>query len=286
MDARIFMKKLDRIDDLPTLSVITIEVNKMLKDYNTSINDLSLTIKKDQAMVPKLLKLVNSAFFGFQSKISNIDRAIVLLGYNAVRNALVSVSVINAFSVKNATDGFDIKDFWIHSIAVAVTSKHLAEMTRLHSPEDSFTAGLLHDIGKIVLSQYFQDLFEKVLASTKKNGLSFFEAEKKEIPATHARIGAHLAQKWQLPQNLVDSIKYHHIVSKNVCDLNLLMIVHVADILTNCFLVKPQKKLKLSSIHQDALKAMKPQIDTVSQWLPAVSEEIKSACNFFLEQGE
>ncbi|MGP8331731.1 MAG: HDOD domain-containing protein, partial [Methanosarcinaceae archaeon] len=224
MDSKTMLKKLDRIDDLPTLPSIAMEVNKMLRDYDTSINKLAQTIEKDQAMVPRILKLVNSAFFGFRSKISSISHAVVLLGFNTVRNAVVSLSIINAFSGdKKSLEGFDITKFWNHSVAVAVISRYLAEKTRLQPLDDFFTGGLLHDIGKIVLFQHFHDFFKKVWISARENDLSFYNAEKKEISITHAGIGGYLAKKWQLPESLVDVIQYHHALSKNANDFNLLM---------------------------------------------------------------
>ncbi len=283
MDLKTILKRLDHIDDLPTLPTIAMEVNKMLQDYDTSIKKLAQTIEKDQAMVPRILKLVNSAFFGFQSKISSISHAVVILGFNTVRNAVVSISIINAFSGKDVLEDFDITDFWTHSVAVAATSKYLAEKTRLHSPDESFTAGLIHDIGKVVLAHYFQGLFKNAWVSARENNLSFYDAEKKENPVTHARIGGYLAKKWQLPPGLVDAVRYHHSVSKNAYEPNLLMIVHIADIIVNCLTLNPEAEIDTSSIHPDAANAVGSQLDIVSDWFPEVLEEIQSACQFFLE---
>ena len=282
MDSKNILKKLDRIDDLPTLPEIAIQINKMLQDYDTSIQDLSVTIEKDQAMVPKILKLVNSAFFGFKSKISDISHAVMLLGFNTVRNAIVSIAIIEAFSVKKNIKGFDIKQFWTHSVAVAITSQYLAAESKLCNSSDAFTAGLLHDIGKIVLLRYFNDLFVKVWNLVNETELSFCDAEKNEISVTHARIGAHLAKKWQLPANLVDTIKYHHKTNRNGNDYGLIMIVHVADIIVNGYLTNP--KIKSPAIDPDALKAVKTQIDTLPDWFPGVQEDVNSACRFFLEK--
>jgi len=285
MDSQTMLNKLDRIDDLPTLPSIAMEVNEMLRDYDTSIKELSQTIEKDQAIVPRILKLVNSSFFGFRSKISDISRAVVVLGFNTVRNVIISVSIIDAFPGKEALDGFDIKAFWTHSVAVAVTSEYLAGKTRLQAPEDAFTGGLLHDIGKVILAQFFPDLFRKVWTYSKENNVSFYESENKEIPINHAQIGGYLSKKWQLPRGLIDAIRYHHAVSKSANDLNLLMVVHAADIIVNSLMGDPKNEMDLSEIYPDALDMMKPQLETVSDWFPDISEEIKDACKFFLEEG-
>jgi putative nucleotidyltransferase with HDIG domain len=286
MERTKILKRLDRIEDLPTLPAVAMEVNKMLLDYDTTINKLSDTIEKDQAMVSKILKLVNSAFFGLRGKISTISHAIVVLGFNTIRNAVVSISIIDAFSVKEGLDEFDIADFWKHSVAVAVTSKYLAEKTGIHATDDCFVAGLLHDIGKIVLLQHFKDLFQKVWLEVKKNNLSFYMAEKSQIQIDHAWIGGYLARKWQLPMPLVDAIQYHHEAKPSISGQPLLLTIHTADIIANTYATDGKQNLKLSGIHKDALNVMVSRLDTISDWYPDVLMEIESACKFFLEESK
>lgn len=284
METSKMLKRLDRIEDLPTLPGIAIEVNRMLLNYDITIKKLTDTIEKDQAMVSKILKLVNSAFFGLRGKIGTIPHAIVVLGFNTIRNAVVSSSIIDAFSVKESLNGFDIMDFWKHSIAVAVTSKYLAEKTGIHPADDCFVAGLLHDMGKIVLLKHFKDLFQKVWLSVQENNLSFYAAEKRQIQIDHAWIGGYLTRKWQLPIALVDSIRYHHAVRPDVDNQNLLLIIHTADIITNTCAKGLKNDLELCGIHLEALNVFESLLNTLSDWYPVVSLEIESACNFFIER--
>ena len=284
MDAQTFLKKLDSIPDIPTLPNIVIEVNKMLQDHDTSIKNLSKVIQKDQGMVTKILRLVNSTFYGFRSRITNIPHAVIILGFNTIRNAVVSVSIIKTFSGEKTFEGFEITDFWGHSIAVAVTSRYLAEQTRLDSPDDCFVSGLLHDIGKVILSQYFTELFDGVWKSIKEDGLSFYEAEQKLLPANHAQIGGHLAKKWQFPVSLIDTITHHHAIRKSVANLNQLIIVHAADNIVNSYKVDSGITPVFSSIDPEAKKAMAGQLETVSDWFPNIATEIESACEFFLTE--
>jgi putative nucleotidyltransferase with HDIG domain len=283
MDSNTILKKIDSIQSIPTLPAIAMELNTMMQDSDTSVQQLKQTLEKDQAIVPKILKLVNSSFFGLQSKISNIDHAIVLLGFNPIRNAIVSVSIIEAFANKNALKNFDITEFWTHSVAVAVLSKYLAVQIDYRSPEDAFTAGLLHDIGKLVMLQFFQDLFQTVWTSAQKNNLSFYNAEKKELPTTHTHIGAYLAGKWKLPASLTDAIRYHHSVRQRVNDLDLLLIVHAANTIANCFMAQSKNKLDLSEIHPAAVTTMNDTLRSASEWFPGQLEEIQTACQFFIE---
>ena len=284
MDAQTFLKRLDSIPDLPTLPNIVTKVNNLLQDPDTSIKELGNTVKTDQAMVTKILRLVNSTFYGFRSKIRNIPHAIIILGFNNVRNALVSVSIIKTFSEKRTFKGFEIKDFWRHSVAVAVTSRYLGEQSRLDSPDDCFVAGLLHDIGKLVLSQYFTESFGQVWKSVKGNGLSFYEAEKKLLPVSHAQIGGHLAKKWQFPVSLIDSITYHHAISKGVSNLNQLLIVHTANTIVNNYKGNLEMRPDFSMIDPEARRIMSGQLENLSEWFPDVAAEIESACEFFLKE--
>ncbi len=278
MDADTFFKMLDNTPDLPTLPNIVIEVNKMLQDSETTIKKLSHTIEKDQAMVSKILRLVNSSFYGFRSKISTIPHAIIVLGFNPTRNAVVSVSMIKTFSGKKSIEGFTIADFWKHSIEVAVTSRYLSEETGLDSPDACFVAGLLHDIGKVVLSQFFAELFSQVWKSITENGLSFYESEKKLLPVNHAQIGGYLAKKWQLPDSLSDSITYHHAISTGVANINQLMITHAANSIFDSK-INPD----FSQCDPEAVKLVTRKLKTISDWFPDVTKEIESACEFFLK---
>ena len=284
MDAQTFLRGLDRVPDLPTLPNVVIKVNKLLQDQDTSIRELGKTIETDQAMVAKILRLVNSTFYGFRSRIRNIPHAIIILGFNNVRNALVSVSIIKTFSGKKAFEGFEIKDFWRHSVAVAVTSKYLSEQSGLDSPDDCFIAGLLHDIGKLVLSLHFTELFRLVWESVREDELSFYEAEKKFLPASHAQIGGYLAKKWQFPASLVDSITNHHTIRKSVSNLNQLLIVHTANTIASNNRGDSEINPDFSAIDPETRRTMSGQLETVSEWFPDVATEIESACEFFLKE--
>jgi putative nucleotidyltransferase with HDIG domain len=284
MEANAFFKKLEGIPDIPTLPNIVFKVNKMLEDYDVPIKELSAILEKDQAMVTKILKLVNSSFYGFRSRIHSISHAVVILGFNTVRNALVSVSIIKAFSRKEPGAGFDITDFWKHSIGVAVTSRYLSEQSKLDSPDDCFVAGLLHDIGKVILAQHFTKLFDRVWESARVEGKSFFEAEQELLPVNHAQIGGYLTKRWQFPDSLIDTIGNHHAVRKSVSNFEQLLIVHAADHLVNNYQADSGTVSNLSSIYPEAKRLLFRQVDTVSDWFPNVANEIDSACEFFLTE--
>lgn len=277
------LKKLDSIKDIPTLPTIVFELNELLQDPNTPITDISDIIEKDQAMSLRVLKLVNSAFYGIHKEVNDIGNAIVLLGFNTVRNAIVSLGVINSFSGIKSLEGFDISDFWKHSLAVAVVSKSLSEKTKIASPDSCFVGGLLHDIGKVILAQYFQDLFEKVWNAAKRENISFYEAEKKEISIDHGRIGAYLATKWELPESFIDVIRWHHDVRNDSESKKMILIIYLSDIIVNSYNADPDGNIDLSAMHPAALKFLKKQLGDVDNWFAEIGNDIQSSYQFFLE---
>jgi putative nucleotidyltransferase with HDIG domain len=231
----------------------------------------------------KILKLVNSAFYGFKNKISDLRNAIVLLGYNSVRNAIVSLSIINTFSKRVALMDFDISQFWKHSLAVAVTSKNIAQLSKKESPDNCFVGGLLHDTGKVILAQYFPELFEKVWITLQNEHLSFYEAEQKELPIDHTKIGAHLASKWKLPVGLVEAIRWHHEFKPESKSANFVQNVYLANIIVNSYDEDQELRLDLSKIHPNVVKFIMDMMEDVGDWYSGLSGEIEAAYGFFLE---
>ena len=280
---QLILKKLDRIKDIPTLPTIVFELNKLLRDPDASIKTVCDTIEKDQAITLKILKLVNSAFYGFQSKISDLRNAVVLLGYNAVRNAIVSLSVINSFPKRVTLMDFDVSHFWKHSLAVAVTSKNIAQLSKKESPDNCFVGGLLHDTGKVILAQYFPKLFEAVWSTLQNEKITFYEAEKKKLPIDHAKIGAHLAGKWQLPQGLVDAIRWHHDFQPEIKSVNFVRNIYLANFIVNAYDLDPELRLDLSEMHTDVVKFMMNLMEDIGDWYSGLTDEIEASYAFFLE---
>jgi putative nucleotidyltransferase with HDIG domain len=283
LDAKTFYKTLDSVDDIPTLPSILMEVNRLMQDDEASIRNISAVIEKDLAMTTEILKLVNSSFYGFKSMIRDIPHAVVILGFNAVRNALLSVSIIKTFSGRQGAEGFDVIDFWRHAIAVAVVSRFLAEKTQLAQPDDCFVAGLLHDIGKLVFCQYFTQEFLKVWNASKDRGLSLYEAEKELLPVTHAQLGGYLVEKWQFPASLVEAIRFHHALPKNPTYPNLLLILHAANRSVHDPLTGLELPAQPQTTDPRGRDILAQHLESVSAWFPSLEEEIESANQLFLK---
>lgn len=282
--AKKLMQRINTIQELPTLSTVVVQVLSMLQDINTSAEELAKVVEKDQAIVPKLLKLVNSAFFGFSTKVTSVQHAVMLLGFNTVRNAVLSVEVINALELKRRIEGFDISKFWRHAIAVAVISRYLDQETGRQYREDVFAAGLIHDIGKIVMAHYFTERFEATWKTMCQKNISFWEAEPAHFPIHHAAIGGQLAQRWNLPPLLKDVVAHHHTGNLDSPDNNLVLIIHTADALANQFF-EEEMPVDEWRICEPAKVMMAKQINSASQWMPELNEEIVSACDVLISGG-
>jgi len=282
MDENQIYKKLDKIKEIPTLPTIVFELNQHLQNPETSIARVSETIEKDQAMALKILKLVNSAFYGFRTKVSDIKNAVVLLGFNAVRNAIVSVSVINALPKTLLFQDFEMIDFWKHSLAVAVTSKNIAQKAGVDSPDNCFVGGLLHDVGKVIMAQYLKDDFAKVWTRMTNEYLPFYEAEQQELSVDHTKIGAYLADRWQLPQGLTDAIRWHHNFQPDNGNAGFIINIHLADILVNSYDENPDCTLDMGAMHPEVVKFLMAQMGDSADWYANLAGEIETAHAFFL----
>lgn len=219
---------LECVDTLPTLPTVFTKVSELIGKPNVTAKQLAEVIQADQAISMKLLKIVNSPFFGFSRKIMTVHDAVVLLGFNATRNTVMSISIFRALNHGTSVSGFNMKDFWKHSIATGLVSRFLARKLHIDA-EKAFSAGIVHDIGKIILEQYFQDELVKVLETIKEKKLNFYEAELEVYRGTHCDLGSYLADKWNLPLPLIEVIDLHHTPGEATEDPRLVSIVHIAN---------------------------------------------------------
>jgi putative nucleotidyltransferase with HDIG domain len=279
------LKDLDKIHDLPTLPVAAIKFNQMVAEGKASMKDISDALGKDQAIVLKILKMANSAFFGLRKKVETLQHAAVILGINTVRNAVLSLSVVECFKPgKSNENGLNAWLLWKHSLAVAVLSQHLSKQTKIAAPDDCFVGGLLHDVGKLVLLQYFYGTMEKIAASMDANQNSFSVAEREFVSASHAMVGGALAKKWRLPEGLVGVIKSHHTMSGSAPDMDRLKMVHAANIIVNGYLGDFMGHKWPLKVHPSVEPLVAKHLNTVDVWFPEVEPQIQEAYSFFMEE--
>ncbi|MCB1184527.1 HDOD domain-containing protein [bacterium] len=219
------------VKDVPTLPVIYQELFAKMQDPNVAVPEIAEIITHDQALSTKILHLVNSAFYGYSKQIKTISRAVVILGFRAVRSAALATSVFDYF--KDEEDGsVDMMDFWKHSIAVASICKVLAEELNINQKEEAFVVGLLHDIGKLVEKRYFDEDFREVCTVAREQHLSWIECEKALFQTDHANIGKAVFRGWNFPPSVIDAVQFHHTPNASAKVPQLTSLVHVADFIS------------------------------------------------------
>lgn len=202
---------LNRIDELPPLPAVAARVMGMADDDKTSALDLAQVLSTDQALTAKLIKISNSAYYGFARKVSTVREAVVVLGFKQVRQVAVGASVLNSFKKTSVSDDvFDLDLFWGHSIAVAVAAEGIAKKTRACRPEDAFTAGVLHDIGRVVLKMTMPDQFREAVIEARAGYQGLHDAEIEYTGFDHSDVGKALGELWKFPQHLTDAVACHH----------------------------------------------------------------------------
>lgn len=226
--------KIRNIDNLPTLPVIYEKLSHVLDDPRSSAEDVSRVIENDQALSTKLLKVVNSAFFGFPQKISSISHAAVILGFREIYSVALSISIIAKYGKDNNT-GFNHQEFWQHALAVGICANLIAKRSPnnfLQESELCFTSGIIHDIGKVVLDQFFQEEYSKVIKMVETESITLLAAEEKVFEFNHQDIGYLLCGLWNLPQFLQSAVGFHNypLKKRGVSQIfPLVSAVHVAD---------------------------------------------------------
>jgi len=216
---------------LPALPTIIAKMIELIDDPRTSASTLAKLISTDQVLTAKILKLANSAFYGFPRRIATVNLAIVVLGFDTLKDLGLSVTIIGRFKNRSSNASFDMSRFWEHSISCGVVGKMLARRINYRIAGEAFVAGLLHDIGKLILNQYFPKEFDAIMDRVRNKGESFRQAELEVLGLGHARIGSWLVEKWNLPPHLVEAIALHHTPAESTENPQLTAIIHFADFL-------------------------------------------------------
>lgn len=229
---QIVTKALAKIGDIATLPEVTLRIIKVVEDPKATARDLHGIIKYDPPLSAKILKVVNSAFYGLPGQIASVDRAIVLLGLRAVKNIAIATSVTRLFKGARPVTGFDPKELWRHCMAVGVACRLIFAKRDKAKAEEAFLAGLIHDIGIIVAFQAFADRFADLISRVREEGMSWCQAETDIFGVDHQALGSGLASKWKFPMALRAAVGYHHCPDRVSEDnRQIAYAVHLADMI-------------------------------------------------------
>jgi putative nucleotidyltransferase with HDIG domain len=219
---------LSSIQSLPPLPATTGLVLRLTDDPESTISDVAQAISGDQALAASILKLANSAYYGFSRRIGSIQEGIVLLGFAAVRSLTFASAAKGLLGRQLEGYMLEAGELWRHSLGCATAARIIAKRTRYPRAENAFVAGLLHDIGKVVLNLYVHEQYVDIVELTKQ-GRSFADAEQQVIGADHCQVGSGVAGLWNLPPDLTAAIADHHQPGHATDYRELVNIVHVAD---------------------------------------------------------
>lgn len=219
----------EAVNDLPSLHHIVTKVMELTEDPDSTAQDINNVLNQDQGMTAKVLKMANSAFYGFPRRIGTVTDATILLGFKTIRSIVMAASVSDILSQEIKGYALENGELWRHSQCAAMAARLIGKKAKFARLDLAYTAALLHDIGKVILNSSMLEAYHDVVTRVNAGDISFIDAENLLIGFNHAIVGAKVVEKWNLPAELVEAIELHHNIEKAEINKKLTAIVHVAD---------------------------------------------------------
>ena len=271
---------INNINDLPSLPDIILQVTRIIEDPNSTAQDLGDIINKDQSLTARVLRMANSAHYGFPRRIATVTDAVILLGFQTVKSIAMAASVCDMLNREMKGYALNSGDLWKHSQSVAIISKFLAKRVKYPLPHLAYTVGLLHDIGKVILNQYLMEQYQEVVQEANDNKMPFIDAETKVFGYNHADVGAKMAEKWNLPPQIYEAIQNHHTPLEKTVDPTLTNIVYLADAVAMTMGIGLGVDGLCYSSHPDVLNQLKIKSEDIEETIINISEILIDENNF------
>lgn len=264
-----------RLKQLPSLPSAVSEVLASFGNEHVDVDVIARQIARDQGLTARVLRVANSSFYGLQSKVGSINEAVMLLGFKSVRSIVLAVGMTGAFRVDQCP-GFDSQAYLRHAVGTALAARALVQRTGGNA-EYGFTAGLLHDIGQLVLAANFAQQYAEVLAYRRKNDCLLEVAERELLGVDHAEVGGMLAEAWRFPHYLAVAVREHH--RPPVSDTESLSdVVHVADITSHALSLAGAGDDMVPFLDPGAWRRMALDAASYGRLLPEIAAAIDDAC--------
>lgn len=268
--------------DLPAMPVVATKVMQLVEDERATAEELAKIVQSDPTMAARVLKISNSAFYGCQRQIQTLPSAIVVIGFNTLKTLVLMASVKEMFKPNGLTE----KMLWEQSFGAALAARVIARETRTANPEEAFLAGLMQDIGKIIMQHIDPGKFQMVIEQYYNEGLEFDEAEKAFYSFSHAELGGCVLQKWNFPETLVSVVTHHHTFDLPDADDHYQRRMTAVASLANLFCVKlgigersPRADLELSGTY--AAKLLKMDNERIGELLDNFAEVYERDKSYF-----
>lgn len=223
---------IENVVTLPTIPTILAKLNSVIEDPEASAGKIAEVVSTDQSVSTKVLRIANSTFYGLRTKVSSVTQSVSILGTRVIRNLVLQATTIQAYKHLHGHPEFNIDDFWKHSILVGIASQNFAKASNKlkGKPDEYYAAGLIHDIGKVILMDCKTEEFLMSVRNRAGGEESSAEAESKIFGFDHTHVGEHLARRWKLPEDLAAGIRYHHTAPSEVDPAHLVgYLVGIAD---------------------------------------------------------
>lgn len=269
-------KEINKISDILTLPDVVTRINTLVRDPNTSAADITMVISSDLALSAKVLKLVNSPFYGFNRRITSINYAIVILGFNAIRNLAMSAFMFDLY--RSRVEGFDSREFWRFSICCAAGAQAVAQKANFPHGDDAFMGGLLHNIGVVVMNQYFREDFARSVKHCIDADVTLLEAEQAVLDYDHRDVGALLLDRWNLPEEMTGVCRGYAEIgpeSDRVC-----AVVHLAHVLATALCLGNPGHRRILPLCPQALDLLRIEPEELPEYVDAVIEAAQGIESF------
>lgn len=271
---------MDEIIRLPSLPMVVLDVMRSFEKEDIEVDQIVNELAKDQALSARVLRLANSSFYGLQSKIATLHNAVVVIGFRQLRSTVAVVSITQCFTNRHLPN-FDFPSFWRHSTAVGLAAQASAKKTG-HSTEIAFMAGLLHDIGRLVLLSSFPKHTAEVLNFARAENCLMLDAEHAVIGIDHAMVGKALAEQWQFPSVIGDAIGAHH-QPDTLPATSLAGVVHLADAITHAMGVSNDSKEWVPPLSDITFNRLNLNVTDLQQIMETVETRIDPGCKALLD---
>ena len=263
------------------LPAVALKFSEAIKNPLTSNNDLEKIVSEDAALAAKVLMISNSALFNFPSKIDTISKAITIIGHKQLSEIILSCSIVAMFK-DIPQDVIDMNMFWRHSIAVATASRILASARREQNIEKFFTAGLLHDIGKLIIFVEAPKYALEVISKSAETNKLMHLVEKDILGFDHAKLGSMLLKKWKLPEEIISSVYYHHMPSISSNNIVGPSIIHVADVIIHALQFGSSGENFVPTFNEKAWKSLDLEIEIIAPVIEQLNVQYDDAVSFIL----
>jgi len=275
-------KILSRVKDLPTLPAVYSALCDAIAAPRSTAEDVARVISADQASALKVLKMANSAFFGFSGRIETVSRAVVVLGLDEIRNLVLSSSVMDLFKKRRSLHRFHPRAFWSHSIAVGLITRALGKKMGIVHLENFFVAGILHDIGKLFFFEFAEEDYARTLAIVDEKDCFIREAELEVLGMDHALAGSMVADQWRLPEPIRNAIHYHHFGTVGGEPDLILASVHLGDILARALTLGFPGEDLLPQPNEDIWDVLKLKPGTIQKMVPGLLRDYEETIRAML----